>query len=180
MAGADESKTGWPKTAASGWAARDFQKGGDAVRGMLAVGIHGEDVGEAGLEGLLEGMEDRCAFAGILWKKDEAELRVGRVFKVLDGFRGAIGGAVDDDPERKAGFQGANDGLPEDRTGVVGGNENEGTRFSHLDGRFRARRAAGQASGRRLLRSDFDLAAEWVWLAEFVFEDGCETFGEGL
>ncbi len=78
----------------------EFQKPVHDIRGVLAVGIHRQHVGESGGDRFTQTMEHRGAFAGIHRQLDDPEIGVFRVFQPADEIDRVIRGAVDDDPDR--------------------------------------------------------------------------------
>jgi len=66
---------------------------------MLAIGIHGEDVGEVFGDGVAEAMEHGAAFAAIGGLAEDSQVGGRLIGEGVEEVVAAIRAAVDDDPD---------------------------------------------------------------------------------
>jgi hypothetical protein len=66
---------------------------------MLAIGIHGEDVGEVFGDGVAEAMENGAAFAAIRGLAEDPQVGGGELGEGVEEVVAAVCAAVDDDPD---------------------------------------------------------------------------------
>ena len=119
--GAEDGQT---EDEGGGLALRGGHEGADMGDGVLAVGVHHEDMGEAGGERGFDAGEDGGAFAAVARAADDAEMRFAGA-EGIEGAVAAVGAAVDHDPHGLPMAQGFLDGGQEAGAGIVARDEHE-------------------------------------------------------
>ena len=71
--------------------------GGNAIRRMLPIGIHGEDVSHAFPASLFETVKNRRAFASVFFEFEDSE--IARSIEFSERFSAPIRTAIDDNPD---------------------------------------------------------------------------------
>jgi hypothetical protein len=97
----------------------------DAIRVMLTIGIHGEDVGKVFTNGLTEPEQDGIAFAGIWRMAQDAEVVGGLLGERVQKTVAAVSAAIDYHPHGRPGCKSLANGLLQLWSRVVTGNEDQ-------------------------------------------------------
>jgi hypothetical protein len=99
FAGGGVVELGGTEDEGGGILGRRGHEGSDAVRVMLAIGIHGEDVGEVFGDGLAEAMENGAAFAAVGGLAEDPQVGGGALGEGVEKLIAAVRAAVDHDPD---------------------------------------------------------------------------------